>query len=811
MRNDDFIIRINYALTLIFVAIMSLITVVFIALYPNVNKNVNKHFDGYGEMAFLNYIGKTDYVLANQTMENQKDSQELITKYLDLSKIASSEQELVKRDFIKVMNKWKTSLKDELLNLEYYAVNNETKKTATNNQALSQAIDAEKPESLANGYGFYVVFSVDEKGLVNIRYVKGTESSEIEGYLNNFVSGRGFTVSDYFTEERTILEAEWDKYNSLTSNANTEYGINDNGDYYVRENTDTYKQFADYGDSTLIKPVTNMTYVYAVKEELAYYDSIYDSIYYSKRNLVEALNAISVLAVMGLMALITIIIPYRKERDMAATRVVIRLPIEVLGVLIGFAIVGVVLTICGILPAASSNELYQGLQEMAITGAAREFIIYGIQFICLFLCLMVSVFIIMIIKNMFHIGIIKYIREKSLIIGFIGWFFRKIGNAVHIFTTIDLSKHGDKKLVLLIAAHAAITFFLCCIWMFGAFLSIGYNIAIFVLIRKRYMEIQKDYITLSEKTKIIADGNLDTSIEEELGIFNPLKEDINHIKNGLKNAVDEEVKSQNLKTELITNVSHDLKTPLTSIITYVDLLKDPEITREQQEEYIDILDRKSQRLKVLIEDLFEMSKTTTNNIVLNYQNLDLVTLTKEVFIEFQDKLEEVPLIIKNEFQKERIVCYLDSQRTYRILENLYGNLIKYAMPNTRVYVTVSEQEKKGIITVKNISANELNFEGDRLMERFVRGDVSRNTEGSGLGLAIAKGLVEAQGGTMRIEIDGDLFKVTIEFPISTVAEQPAVKQEVKEETSNDNQDWLKGFYEQTEKVELPEDDETLDK
>ncbi|MDO5521113.1 MAG: HAMP domain-containing sensor histidine kinase [bacterium] len=809
IKNDDLLVRINYGLSMIFVGIMALITVVFIALYPNVGKNVNKHFDGYNDQNFFNDLGKTNYALLDQTTEKPNHKELMINNYLDLSKISTSDQELVKSDFTKVIDRYKNNLKDNLLNLEYYAVNNESNKTATNNQALASAIKNANVQSLTDGYDFYLVYSVNEKGLVNIDYVKGADQEQLENYLNNFVNNREFTVYDYFRKKQTMTVDEWNRYEHLNE-PDINYEEDTQGNVTIWSDSDTSKQFPDYGDRPLLKPVKNMTYVYAVKENLTYYDSIYSMVNYSKRNLVEMLTALSILAAMALMAFITMVLPYRNERVMAATRVVLRIPVEILAVLIGFSVVGVVFTVIGVLPFFNSTTVYQELQEIAITGTASDIIIYGVQFICVFLCLTAAVFMIMIIKNMFHIGIIKYLKENCLIIRLIRWNHRKIKGAFRFFTTLDLSKEETKKLVLLLVVHGAITFFLCCIWIFGAFLSIAYNLVIFVILRKRYLEIQKDYSTLSAKTKIIADGNLETSIEEELGIFNPLKEDINHIKDGLKNAVEEEVKSQSLKTELITNVSHDLKTPLTSIITYVDLLKDPALTKEQQGEYIDILDRKSQRLKVLIEDLFEMSKTTTKNIVLNYQNLDLVTLTKEVFVEFQDKLEEVPLMVKNEFQKEHVICYLDSQRTYRILENLYGNLIKYAMPNTRVYVSVAEQEDKGIITVKNISANELNFDGSRLMERFVRGDVSRNTEGSGLGLAIAKGLVEAQGGTMKVEIDGDLFKVIVAFPISQVKEEIAKQPEFpKEEKVTDNQEWLKQFYEQTEKVELSEDDETL--
>ncbi|MDX5641617.1 sensor histidine kinase, partial [Clostridioides difficile] len=251
--------------------------------------------------------------------------------------------------------------------------------------------------------------------------------------------------------------------------------------------------------------------------------------------------------------------------------------------------------------------------------------------------------------------------------------------------------------------------------------------------------------------------------EKDLGFFNPIKDELGNIQTGFKKAVDEEVKSQKMKTELISNVSHDLKTPLTSIITYIDLLKDESITDENRKLYIDTLDRKSQRLQHLIEDLFEVSKANSGDVYLNIVNVDIVSLMKQTLLELDDKLADSSLIVKNNFSNEKIILPLDSQRTFRVFENLIINISKYAMPNSRVYIDILETDNKVNIMLKNMSASEIDFSVDDIMERFVRGDKSRNTEGSGLGLAIAKSFIELQGGKMNISVDGDLFKVTITF------------------------------------------------
>ena len=225
-----------------------------------------------------------------------------------------------------------------------------------------------------------------------------------------------------------------------------------------------------------------------------------------------------------------------------------------------------------------------------------------------------------------------------------------------------------------------------------------------------------------------------------------------------------------MKVELITNISHDLKTPLTAIITYVNLLKDENITPEQSKEYLATLDRKSLRLKSLIEDLFEFSKANSDNVTLNIMDVDVMNLVKQVAFEMSDKIGESGLDVRMNLTEERVVLPLDSQKTYRIYENLFGNIAKYALEGTRVYVNGFLLNDTVVITMKNISAQEITVEASDLTERFVRGDCARNTEGSGLGLAIAKSFTELQGGRLEVEVDGDLFKVTTIWQLGGKAE-----------------------------------------
>ena len=231
----------------------------------------------------------------------------------------------------------------------------------------------------------------------------------------------------------------------------------------------------------------------------------------------------------------------------------------------------------------------------------------------------------------------------------------------------------------------------------------------------------------------------------------------------MSNAIEEKLKSERLKTELITNVSHDIKTPLTSIINYVDLLKKEGVDGEKAKEYLDILDNKSQRLKKLTEDLVEASKASSGAIKLNMDRLNVNELIKQVSGEFEDKfklhkLQEIITLPEND-----VYINADSRYMYRVLENLYSNISKYALEGTRVYTDIIEEDNIISVELKNVSKQKLNISVDELMQRFVRGDTSRNTEGSGLGLSIARSLTELQQGKFNIYLDGDLFKVTIEF------------------------------------------------
>ena len=290
--------------------------------------------------------------------------------------------------------------------------------------------------------------------------------------------------------------------------------------------------------------------------------------------------------------------------------------------------------------------------------------------------------------------------------------------------------------------------FLLAVWTFAQALALLYAFSVM----KR----------LQIAAKTIADGDLDYRVDTKrmLWDFKAHGEALNHIGEGLSLAVDDRMKSERMKTELITNVSHDLKTPLTSIVNYVDLLKKEELTGAAAD-YVDVLDRQSARLKKLTEDLVEASKASTGNLPVSLETVELGEFLEQVQAEYAARLQKATLEIVTEPTPEHLTARADGRYLWRILDNLLGNVCKYALPGTRVYLAAEEREGRSVISVKNISREKLNISAEELMERFVRGDDARNTEGSGLGLSIARSLAALMDGELKLTIDGDLFKAEV--------------------------------------------------
>ncbi|NLN49086.1 MAG: HAMP domain-containing histidine kinase [Clostridiales bacterium] len=366
---------------------------------------------------------------------------------------------------------------------------------------------------------------------------------------------------------------------------------------------------------------------------------------------------------------------------------------------------------------------------------------------------------------------IKYIYYNGFVDGFIkntmiGKLFfhsaQKVKGFVESIIDAAETKEQIKKLSVLLGGNLLILIVMPAIYPFGWMVAVGYTIFLFNYL----MKVLKKIRLLNKASSDLSQGNFEIMLPEDMGILSPFALNLNNIKDGFKIAIEKEIKSQDMKTELITNVSHDLKTPLTSIITYVDLLKNEDLSVEKRTEYIDVIDKKSKRLKTLIDDLFDISRASSGNIELSLESLDVVALLRQTLGELEERIIKSSLQFKINLPESKITCQLDGRKTYRVFENIISNILKYSLENSRVYIDAEEKENDISFIFRNISSYEMNFNSTDITERFIRGDESRNTDGSGLGLAISKSLIELQKGTLDIIVDGDLFKLIATFPKS---------------------------------------------
>ena len=368
------------------------------------------------------------------------------------------------------------------------------------------------------------------------------------------------------------------------------------------------------------------------------------------------------------------------------------------------------------------------------------------------------------IRAVGSLGLWRYFKERTWVGQFCRFIKRWLERTLDLFRDTDWQSHSTRFIGKAVIINFLILSLISCLWFWGIGALIIYSFGLFFLIKKYWGRMEEKYQVLLDGINRMAEGSLDVEISEDLGIFNPFKDQLAKIQQGFKKAVAQEVKSERTKSELITNVSHDLKTPLTAIITYVNLLKQEGITEEERDSYIQVLDQKSMRLKALIEDLFEVSKASSGAISLHLEPVDIVSLMKQAKFELAEKMEASGIDFRFHLPEEKVILTLDGEKTYRIFENLLVNITKYGLAGTRAYIQIGENPAGWVcVTMRNISEKELTVSPEELTERFVRGDASRNTEGSGLGLAIARSFAEVQGGTMKIDIEDDIFRVTIRW------------------------------------------------
>ena len=408
------------------------------------------------------------------------------------------------------------------------------------------------------------------------------------------------------------------------------------------------------------------------------------------------------------------------------------------------------------------GELQSVLARCGVTYATP--ISYGLYFFCMLIFYFLFSMLCFTVKYMFMNGM-DYFRNNTCIYAL----YAKLKGLGNKITEFDLRDNVNQDILKFTICNALLVIILYVISPSKTIFAILYVIISFLYIRKQSMKVRNDYKNMLDFTEQLSHGHFDTEIEDDLGIFNSMRDRLNNLKIGFEAAVKEETKLQNMKTELITNVSHDLKTPLTCIKNYVILLKNTQADEATRTEYLNQLEKYTNRLSNLIQDLFDGSKASSGNIDLHPIDLRLQALVDQSLAECIEVLESKDIqVIKH---VEDVVVHLDGDKTYRVFENLLTNIGKYAMPHSRAYIDIHEEEDYVSVIFKNMSEVEMNFSSEEIQERFVRGDKSRHETGSGLGLAIAKSFVVAQGGTFDIEIDGDLFKVIMTFKKSPNCKQ----------------------------------------
>lgn len=485
--------------------------------------------------------------------------------------------------------------------------------------------------------------------------------------------------------------------------------------------------------------------------KFAYYASLDDEVFKDiERDLfmdqVQVQIGVSVLIAAVLSAILVLFMNMEKVDESQELKKVFKFPIEVVLVLFFiFSMVGLMIS--------SSGQVYTNL-----------FIFYALYLVGLMIVSLTANYFVILLKSIFNKNTDNYLVENALI-------YRAFKASISEFSKVD--KIEDKE-INNAKMKFTLVYLVLCIVVFIVFLFFAAMFAsaseailipmiifagfIYFIILKNINQVAR----INREASEIVGGNYKKKIEKTGGLYDGIVDNFNSIGSNLDLAIEDAVKSERLKTELITNVSHDLKTPLTSILNYSDLLSKEDNSREEAREYAKIINEKSNKLKVLIEDLFEVSKASSNNIELDRQELDFNSLVAQSIGEWEDKISENNIEIISNLPEEKVMLNIDGQKFSRVLDNLFSNISKYALENSRVYVDL--RDEGGVkLTIKNISKYPLNISAEELMERFTRGEKSRTTSGSGLGLSIASSFVRAHGASFDIDIDGDLFKVTIEF------------------------------------------------
>lgn len=657
----------------------------------------------YKELETQTIPDYTDDLIVPLVIKALEDDNRTITDYIGLT---GENMNIINEGLLQESNviykDWFRNRKSKLL----YSVH------VKGNQEAFTNTDLDLKQEAPTKYLWYIHFAFDENGTASILHA--TDNILKSSYLSRL---------DYITQNFLYQCYDYDVENEITSNT---------------------------------VELKNVEVTFAIPKNISLNDPLFTNSVSPYAYLIM-INAFVLIGMLIIGAIVSFFLPKRWALESAGIRKLMKLPIECLIILIACFYFG------GFMIYGYTYDFYQYsyIQTMADWLVFIQMLFGALMWAYNFLAILFVYVLVSHIKQIADYGFVGYLKQYSCFVRIPHYLYHKIKN-------IDIHDKGTRYIAFVIAVNFIAMVILIrkdyyvytSTWISLLVINlIYYFIAISI-----YHKIQKNYRDMRNALTDIAKGDFKEPEVHDLGIYENMNESIEEIRIGFKDAVEKEVKSQKMKTELITNVSHDLKTPLTSIVSYVDLLKNSNASEEEKEQYLDILEVNSKRLKYLIEDLFEVSKASSGAVTLNLTRVDISELLTQLLVEYEERLAKRSLDVRYHAPNEKVYANLDPQKTYRIFANLLGNISKYAMPNSRVYIDVAVSDQI-VITFKNISEHEINFNKDEIVERFTRGDMSRNSEGSGLGLSIADSFTQLQKGTFDISLDADLFTVIVSFPL----------------------------------------------
>lgn len=720
--------------------LLLILAIIMVSLYPVIAKRADQ-IERSGIVSvqeqrkdeFIENLLKASYVLPVE-LEGKLAGKQIFADKLYLPKYEGSGVYPINN----MLENWQRDFNENYLDqygLQYYIVRNSDQKSISNSiDGLERIV---KNDTLNNKFNFYAVMTFDAEGRMDIPFWLGLDNNKkdqfVMKHLNQTLIKQALSDLSPLQAENVLKAFQPPKDYTIVFVANDK-------NFYIKNTPIIHGQEGSFADAGF---------------DLALWSAIVCAF------------------------LLAILLPGRKQWVLHHPRLA-KIPFEAWVVIISIGSCSYLL----LLPWSNlmvHNEILNVQQVLHVIGVI----------LLIFLILSMWHVAALCVTQVADLGIGTYLKQRTITFILIlqlkalllrGW--AKFKSFLISLSEIDLRERSNKALIKLLLMLYGMLFIGCFIgsfillpsqyYLFSRVIAnfivyFGFIIPIllvvlFYILSKRLNQIKSNYNTLLSATEQMADKNLEIMIDQDLGMFNPLKEQLEKIKDGFKIAVAEEVKSQRLRSELITNVSHDLKTPVTAIITYVNLLLDQQGTEDDKQKYVNILNQKSQRLKRLIDDLLELSRTSDYNMVLNRVDVNIVEVIQQVEVEHAERIKDSTIQFRFNLPDHKVLLQLDSERTYRIFENLYTNIIKYAAPHSRAYIEVEDEDQQVQVIFKNMSASELEFTAEDAMERFIRGDKARHTEGSGLGLAIVRNLVEMQGGKIQIVLDGDLFKVVITWP-----------------------------------------------